>query len=202
MSVCVNVCLSVCIVYVCVCVWVCVLFVTSLHAVLILGRYVNCSVVCHQGKEVIEYYINELISEGITYIPPWADPHPKTSLPQPPQEDAPSQDSGLRSRSNSVASVHSQNSLVLGATAATIHNTGIPEIHEPGTWHCILTSCMCNQCSVYYINSQPSLLWCSDSSMVQEWFVGSSMLGLLVRHHSTGLWPCCTDKGACGLFSK
>ena len=28
-----------------------------------------------QGKEVIEYYINELLSEGITYIPPWTDPN-------------------------------------------------------------------------------------------------------------------------------
>ncbi|XP_076458817.1 SEC14-like protein 1 isoform X2 [Babylonia areolata] len=84
-----------------------------------------------KGKEVIEYYINELISEGITYIPPWTDPNPKPALSQPTQDDAPSQDSGLRSRSNSVASVHSQNSLVLGATAATIQSSGVPEIHEP-----------------------------------------------------------------------
>lgn len=86
-----------------------------------------------KGKEVIEYYINELISEGITYIPPWTDPNPSAVLSATPVllEDAPSQDSGLRSRSNSVASVHSQNSLVLGATAASIHNTVVPEIHEP-----------------------------------------------------------------------
>ena len=81
---------------------------------------------------MIEYYINELISEGITYIPPWTDPNSKAALTQPSKEDAPSQDSGLRSRSNSVASVHSQNSLVLGATAATIQNAGVPEVHEPG----------------------------------------------------------------------
>jgi hypothetical protein len=84
-----------------------------------------------QGKEVIEYYINELISEGITYIPPWTDPNRGQHCVLPKHEDAPSQDSGLRSRSNSVASTHSQNSLVLGATAASIH-TGVPEIHEPG----------------------------------------------------------------------
>ena len=97
---------------------------------------------CWQGKEVIEYYINELISEGITYIPPWTDPNTKPALTQPPKEDAPSQDSGLRSRSNSVASVHSQNSLVLGATAATIQNTGLPEVHEPGNWdRDVVSSC-------------------------------------------------------------
>ena len=25
-----------------------------------------------QGKEIIEYYISELLSEGVTYIPPWS----------------------------------------------------------------------------------------------------------------------------------
>ncbi|KAK7111754.1 SEC14-like protein 1 isoform X2 [Littorina saxatilis] len=83
-----------------------------------------------KGKEVIEYYINELISEGTTYIPPWSDLNPKASLTQLTQDDAPSQDSGRHSRSNSVASTHSQNSLVLGATAASIHNTSAPEVHE------------------------------------------------------------------------
>ena len=88
-----------------------------------------------QGKEVIEYYINELISEGVTYIPPWTDPSDGKSTDQalPAPEDAPSQDSGLRSRSNSVASTHSHSSLVLGATAASI-NPAVPEIQEPGMW--------------------------------------------------------------------
>jgi len=27
-----------------------------------------------QGKEVIEFYINELLSEGVTFIPPWTEP--------------------------------------------------------------------------------------------------------------------------------
>lgn len=84
-----------------------------------------------KGKEVIEFYINELISEGITYIPPWTDPNPKPMLTQPPADDAPSQDSGLRSRSNSVTSTHSQSSLILGATAASIQTMGPPEIQEP-----------------------------------------------------------------------
>ncbi|XP_046579039.1 SEC14-like protein 1 [Haliotis rubra] len=77
-----------------------------------------------KGKEVIEYYINELLSQGITYIPPWTDPKLKAVA----VEDAPSQDSGLRSRSDSVSSQHSQHSqasLILGATAATIHRGSI-----------------------------------------------------------------------------
>ena len=32
--------------------------------------------VCFQGKEVIEYYINELLEEGVRYIPPWLDLNP------------------------------------------------------------------------------------------------------------------------------
>ncbi|KAK3760718.1 hypothetical protein RRG08_010689 [Elysia crispata] len=66
-----------------------------------------------KGKEVIEFYINELISEGVTYIPPWVGPVEE-------REENPSQDSGLRSRSDSVGSQHSRHSLVLGATAASI----------------------------------------------------------------------------------
>lgn len=76
-----------------------------------------------QGKEVIEYYINELLSEGVTHIPPWTSPQ-EMSLPKAIQSDQQSsQDSGVRSRSNSVissTSQHSQESLVLGATAATV----------------------------------------------------------------------------------
>ena len=70
-----------------------------------------------QGKEVIEYYIQEILSEGITNILPWTPPASKLLT----GEDTPSQDSGLRSRSNSVHSNSSQSSLVLGATAATMH---------------------------------------------------------------------------------
>jgi len=72
---------------------------------------------------VIEFYINELLSEGVTHIPPWTCP-PEMSLPKAIQSDQQSsQDSGVRSRSNSVVSAssqHSQESLVLGATAATV----------------------------------------------------------------------------------
>ena len=76
-----------------------------------------------QGKEVIEYYINELITQGITEIPRWTSPVKAIKPP----DDVPSQDSGVRSRSNSVSSQHShssQSSLVLGATAASIHTEG------------------------------------------------------------------------------
>jgi len=67
---------------------------------------------------VIEYYINELISQGITYIPPWKGPGTQAVRIA---DDTPSQDSGMRSRSNSSSHSHSsQSSLVLGATAASI----------------------------------------------------------------------------------
>lgn len=72
---------------------------------------------------MIEYYINELLSQGITEIPRWQSP--ATTLRPP--DDVPSQDSGVRSRSNSVSSQHShssQSSLILGATAATIQTEG------------------------------------------------------------------------------
>lgn len=86
-----------------------------------------------KGKEVIEYYINELIKEGVTELPRW-----KSSLPvgQESSDQHSSQDSGVRSRSNSVvsnASQHShssQSSLILGATAASI-TVPVVEVSEP-----------------------------------------------------------------------
>ncbi|XP_078316638.1 SEC14-like protein 5 isoform X2 [Crassostrea virginica] len=77
-----------------------------------------------KGKEVIEYYINELISEGVSQIPRWKPPETVKSheIEVPGSEDT-SQDSGLRSRTNSTTSQHSRgsvSSLVLGASAATI----------------------------------------------------------------------------------
>lgn len=79
-----------------------------------------------KGKEVIEYYINELISEGVSTIPRWQPPegHKSKGIEIPSSEDTPSQDSGLRSRTNSSGSQHSRSSvssLVLGASAATIN---------------------------------------------------------------------------------
>lgn len=73
----------------------------------------------YQGKEVIEYYINELLNEGITYIPPWVGPPEEEGAEK---EENPSQDSGLRSSSDSMGSQHS---LVLGATAASIHRKSL-----------------------------------------------------------------------------
>ncbi|KAH3871855.1 hypothetical protein DPMN_035070 [Dreissena polymorpha] len=85
-----------------------------------------------KGKEVIEYYINELISEGVTHIPRWTPAVPSCSAtPDQPcllesgvgTRSGSSQDSGVRTRSSSVCSTgsqHSQGSLVLGATAASI----------------------------------------------------------------------------------
>lgn len=85
-----------------------------------------------KGKEVIEYYINELIQEGVTHIPRWTSP---LSVNQANSDQHSSQDSGVceRSRSNSVNSngsqhsVGSQSSLLLGATAASI----TPPSEEP-----------------------------------------------------------------------
>ncbi|XP_012937593.1 SEC14-like protein 1 [Aplysia californica] len=83
-----------------------------------------------KGKEVIEYYINELINEGVTYIPPWVGPAEDGKEEK---EENPSQDSGLRSRSDSVGSQRSQHSLVLGATAATIQRKSLtpPDVETP-----------------------------------------------------------------------
>ncbi|KAL8558408.1 hypothetical protein ACOMHN_064755 [Nucella lapillus] len=88
-----------------------------------------------KGKEVIEYYISELISEGTTYIPPWTDasaPSRGLCAPARVQGEEVSQDSGLRSRSSSVASVNSHSSLVLGATAASFHKQASLDGQEPG----------------------------------------------------------------------
>ena len=35
----------------------------------------NSYVIIHQGKEVIQYYIDELISEGVTYLAPFENSH-------------------------------------------------------------------------------------------------------------------------------
>ncbi|KAL5018685.1 hypothetical protein ScPMuIL_004407 [Solemya velum] len=81
-----------------------------------------------KGKEVIEYYINELLSEGITYIPPWRDLNLKTE----PLDSTASQDSGMRSLSDGMQSHHgSHSSLGLGATAATIHSSSPPHEASP-----------------------------------------------------------------------
>lgn len=85
----------------------------------------NLFFLTQKGKEVIEYYINELISEGVSTIPRWQPPedHKSKGIEIPSSEDTPSQDSGLRSRTNSSGSQHSRSSvssLVLGASAATI----------------------------------------------------------------------------------
>ena len=87
-----------------------------------------------QGKEVIEYYINELISEGVSQIPRWKPPETVKSqeIEVPGSEDT-SQDSGLRSRTNSTTSQHSHgslSSLVLGASAATIKSP-VPDGKPP-----------------------------------------------------------------------
>ncbi|CAG5123336.1 unnamed protein product, partial [Candidula unifasciata] len=82
-----------------------------------------------KGKEVIEFYISELLSEGVTHIAPWVGP-PEEEVAD---EENPSQDSGLRSRSDSVTSQHSQHSMTLGATAASIHRKSLtpPEGNIP-----------------------------------------------------------------------
>ena len=103
---------------------------------------IDLSVLSFQGKEIIEYYINELISEGVAYIPPWTDPKERLKpLPEVAETEAgdaaegahapsspvreesslpgSSRDSRTHSRS---ASTSSHSSLKLGATAATIRD--------------------------------------------------------------------------------
>lgn len=100
-------------------------WITVTRKTFILFSFHNIFFLTQKGKEVIEYYINELISEGVSTIPRWQPPEGLKSkeIEIPSSEDTPSQDSGLRSRTNSSASQHSRSSvssLVLGASAATI----------------------------------------------------------------------------------
>ena len=41
-----------------------------------------------KGKEIIEYYINELLSQGITNIPPWSESQARTSSTNPDESAA------------------------------------------------------------------------------------------------------------------
>ena len=58
-----------------------------------------------QGKEVIEFYINEVISQGTTYIPPWTGP-PAEKLPITDKKES-LEAGGVRERSPSSGSVQS-----------------------------------------------------------------------------------------------
>ena len=86
-----------------------------------------------KGKEVIQFYIDEILSEGITHIPMWKDPNEKESesvCDSHENADQPSTsqttasllkpEEAARRRTGSTGS-HS--SLELGATAATIQET-------------------------------------------------------------------------------
>ena len=87
---------------------------------------------------MIEYYINELISEGITYIPPWSETNPdkaKSESGSPAHGAAATEDGATASTDDAPAiafrersdSSSSRSSLQLGATAATI------KTEEPST---------------------------------------------------------------------
>ncbi len=86
---------------------------------------------------MIEYYIHELLSMGVTYIPPWSELNPEKAkelddvaspehLPTSKENGATAAEDVLtvtttRARSDSSSSKSSlQSSLQLGATAATI----------------------------------------------------------------------------------
>ena len=82
-----------------------------------------------QGKEVIEYYINELLEEGVTYIPPFvAPPSTETSPVTEPEladETTVPQHTSVSSRSTVLRSVASSGgeslqdaALVVGAEAS------------------------------------------------------------------------------------
>lgn len=57
-----------------------------------------------QGKEIIEYYINELESDGITYIPPFQD---KEGVPIVEVTETENACSASSSRNNSLTQSHS-----------------------------------------------------------------------------------------------
>jgi hypothetical protein len=112
-----------------------------------------------QGKEVIDFYINELLSEGITYIPPWsADSISKPALPASETEtmsnaegtsdlektirpspeaasvptETPPSPASSRQRSESLSS---RSSLMLGASAA---NISVPDVEGVLSMPCYL----------------------------------------------------------------
>ena len=129
-----------------------------------------------QGKEVIEYYINELITQGITEIPRWTSPVKAVKPP----DDVPSQDSGVRSRSNSVSSQHShssQSSLVLGATAASIHTEGRTPLFFTRRVNSFFANC--DFCCLLIRERSGSVVECLTRD---RRVVGSSLTGV------TGLW--------------
>lgn len=57
------------------------------------------------GKEIIEYFVRELESEGITQVPQWTEP-----------EDT------ARRQSNNIEDSQNSNDLVLGASASNLSN--------------------------------------------------------------------------------
>lgn len=135
-----------------------------------------------KGKEVIEYYINELISEGVSTIPRWQPPedHKSKGIEIPSSEDTPSQDSGLRSRTNSSGSQHSRSSvssLVLGASAATIKSPVSDGINILQLYN-QLVLCLLEQ---YWLarpfqNDFPvfhcfTLKWIDHDNGLQRWFI-------------------------------
>lgn len=69
-----------------------------------------------KGKEIIEYYINELLTEGVTYIPPFQDASVPPAIKISPVE--------CRERLKSVSSEPSQN-FELGASASAISHDGL-----------------------------------------------------------------------------
>lgn len=76
-----------------------------------------------QGKEIIEYFIEQLSQEGITHIPRWEEPKPEKSLA--PKEtnkeegESSSEEAETRDRTSSTPSTGSRE-LQLGASATNI----------------------------------------------------------------------------------
>ena len=48
--------------------------------VLITGKVISQTFFCvFKGKEIIEYFIDQLKQEGITYVAPWKETHPEVA---------------------------------------------------------------------------------------------------------------------------
>lgn len=79
---------------------------------------------CEQGKEVIEHYINELMSEGMTYVPPWSETSVANAACRMPSSGGDGSDAqtgrAVFSVGEGLLSPDSENSLELGATANSL----------------------------------------------------------------------------------
>ncbi|XP_078690723.1 SEC14-like protein 1 isoform X3 [Branchiostoma floridae x Branchiostoma belcheri] len=86
-----------------------------------------------KGKEIIEFFINDLRSNGVTYVPPWTPPNPVSPIEAKPQkkEPEPLASATVLSSPSSCDSITSSSSYHSANTAAqTPVSPTVPDIPE------------------------------------------------------------------------